>query len=479
MCTSSMRRNWAEGRYGCVMLGKHKVTGMTRAIKSVSKLYDDLRGLTQEISLIKRMDHPNIIKLFETFEDQHKCTLVMELCEGGTLLDRTVEAGYLSEGDAASAVRDMLRVAFYMHQQSLVLPELKPQNFMLLNSGPIANNVLKLIDFSTARSATHTSMLTSKIGTPLSFAPQMGKGHRKRDIWSCGAITYFLLCGNPPFAGVSDSENMEKVGRVVLSFKEPAWQAVSAKAKTFVQKFIRTNAQERSYAEQALSHEWIAEYAPKKPLITVWEEDEEAEIDFMDTWRNYRSANKLKRAALHVLAHQMDNAETRRLQDTFIALDAEDNGWLSREELRQPLLTAGRIKCDDDLDDIIDAVDMDGSGVIDYTEFIAAGIYSSKAIDETACRTAFSFFDRDDDGELSTEELAEVLDRGTLKDSTAIVVHKVDRNKDGKISFNEFLQMMDMEPSTRATTPNYCTAEGCSCGGESVRSIVSFGSISV
>jgi len=154
----------------------------------------------------------------------------------------------------------------------------------------------------------------------------------------------------------------------------------------------------------------------------------------VDRWCTYQRANKLKRAALHVIANQldvhMDSVDTRRLRDIFIALDTDGSGHMTREKLRDPLVMQSGLL-------------LDGNFAMSYTEFIAAGIHGSKTIDEGACRTAFSLFDRDGDGKVSTDELAEVLDHGTLKYASAIAIKKVDSDNDGRISFGEFLPADD------------------------------------
>jgi len=428
-----------DGRRAPLLLGRCKVTGRCRAIRDISKVHHkNPKALKQEVALMKGMDHPNIIRLFETFEDHTRHTLVMEVCEGGTLFDHIVEAGHLDERTAARALRGVLRAVFYMHQRDIAHRDLKPENFMLQSPGPLTSSSLKLVDFGTARSATETTILSTRIGMPFYFAPEVWKGRytRKCDIWSCGAVAYALLCGSPPFTGASDGEVLEKVHRGVLAFKEPAWQGASDKAQTFVCQLMRTNARERHDAKQALSHEWISECAPKGPELVPFSEKEK--IHFVDRWCTYQRANKLKRAALHVIANQldvhMDSVDTRRLRDIFIALDTDGSGHMTREKLRDPLVMQSGLL-------------LDGNFAMSYTEFIAAGIHGSKTIDEGACRTAFSLFDRDGDGEISTDELAQVLDRGTLKYASAIAMKTVDCNNDVRISFDEFLQMMDLAPA--------------------------------
>jgi len=441
-----------EGTFGCVVLGRHKATGVPRAIKKIAKAHvKDLQGLRKEIDMMKKMDHPNIIRLFETFEDRNHIYLVMELCEGGELFDRVVAAGKLGEAETALVIRDLLRAVFYMHQQDIVHRDLKPENFLLQNKGEIEGNVLKLIDFGTARHADQRTLLRTKIGTPYYVAPQVVKGHydRQCDVWSVGAIMYTLLSGSPPFTGPSEAEIMAKVRVGRVTFKESAWRAVSEEAKHMVRQLMRMAPNERYTAEQALSDAWLKAQAPAGPALCM-------EDDFLQRWHRYKRQSRIRKAALYIIAGQLHDSETKELRDCFTALDSDGNGRLSLGELRQGLEQVGLARSDSDLVQLMGSVDQDGSGSINYTEFIAASIDGSKAINRDVCRTAFGLFDRDGDGEISTAEMAQVLDRGRVKAGTVDMMRKADSNYNGKIDFEEFMAMME----TRGPAPTAARAMG-------------------
>jgi len=440
-----------EGTFGCVVLGKHKATGVLRAIKKISKAQvKDLKGLRQEIAMMKMMDHPNIIRLFETFEDRHYIFLVMELCEGGELFDQIVKVGHFSETEAASLIQDILRAVFYMHEQDVVHRDLKPENFLLQSKGGIEGNVLKLIDFGTARAATSRTVLTTKTGTPVYVSPQVVRGRygRECDLWSTGVIMYTLLSGSLPFTGASDVEIMNSVRRGILTFKESAWTTISSEAKSLARHLMRMNAAERYTAEQALSSEWIKNFAPKGPEIEL------APVKRgLDRWHAYQHYNRMRKAALHIIAGQLNDSETKKLREIFTAFDADGNGQLTREELKQGLEQVGLARTGSELNALMDAVDDDGSGVIDYTEFLAASIDGTRHITREACWTAFSLFDRDGDGDISASEISQVLDHGRARNSAEKLVMHIDSSGDGKIQFDEFLQMMGLPTGTSTSPP--------------------------
>merc|ERR1711988_277175 len=120
-----------EGSYGSVSKCVNKKTQQVRAVKSIAKQQmKNLDRFKQEIAIMKIMDHPNIIKLFETFEDHRNIYLVMELCSGGELFDKIIEAGHFTEQQAASLMQQIIRAIYYMHENHVVHRDLKPENFL-------------------------------------------------------------------------------------------------------------------------------------------------------------------------------------------------------------------------------------------------------------------------------------------------------------------------------------------------------------
>jgi len=265
-----------------------------------------------------------------------------------------------------------------------------------------------------------------------------GRYDRTCDLWSCGAIMYVLLCGAPPFNGDSDQEIIQKVRVGRLTFREPAWARVSEEAKFVVKQLMRMNAKERFTAEQALNSEWIKMKAPRGVVLSL-------QNNFTDRWRKYQEANRLRKAALFIIAGQLNDSETKLLRETFLAMDADGNGQLTRGELRAGLEKAGLPVTDADVQSLMEAVDTDGSGVIDYTEFIAASIDSSTVITREACWTAFNLFDRDGDGRVTPGEITQVLDNGMAKRKTEKMLKEIDTDDDGTLNFEEFMKMMDVQ----------------------------------
>jgi|EP00927_Polykrikos_kofoidii_P078219 calcium-dependent protein kinase len=432
-----------EGSYGSVCKCIAKETGIVRACKTIAKMQmTNLDRFKSEIRIMKMMDHPNIIKLFESFEDSRNFYLVMELCTGGELFDRIIDCGHFTEQQAAIVMQHIFRAMFYMHENRITHRDLKPENFLFTNKDSLETSMLKIIDFGLA--CTYEpggKCLTTKAGTPYYVAPQVlaGKYDHMADLWSCGIIMYVMLCGYPPFYGETDAEVLAKIRVGNFTFQASDWKRVSEDAKQLIRALLRMNPKERYTADEALNHEWVKNRAPRA-------EDTPLQTTLVDNLKGFRSQNKLKKAALHVIASMLSESQIKALRDTFMALDKDGDGQLTPNELKEGLSQAGFTEIPEDLANIMKDVDVDGSGCIDYTEFLAATLDKKMYIKEDVCWAAFRVFDRDGNGKISKAEIAHVLGDGDVQSvankDLAEIMKDFDDNGDGEIDFEEFMNMM-------------------------------------
>eukprot|EP00450_Noctiluca_scintillans_P000703 CAMPEP_0194482798 /NCGR_PEP_ID=MMETSP0253-20130528/4573_1 /TAXON_ID=2966 /ORGANISM="Noctiluca scintillans" /LENGTH=499 /DNA_ID=CAMNT_0039322359 /DNA_START=67 /DNA_END=1566 /DNA_ORIENTATION=- len=439
------RKKIGQGSYGSVSKAKHKATNQIRAVKTMSKSrLKDIERFRLEIAVMKMMDHPSIIKLFETFEDRYNIYLVMELCSGGELFDRIIDAGHFTEVQAAIIMQQIIRAIYYMHQNGICHRDLKPENFLLYTKEPIDKNILKIIDFGLACKFDAAKPLTTKAGTPYYVAPQVLQGSydQSSDLWSCGVIMFVLLCGYPPFHGDTDAQVLQKVKRGDFKFVREDWKDVSQGAKDLITNLLRMKPEDRFTAEQALTDPWIRDHAPQ--AVTV-----ELEPTFINKLRHFQSANQLKQAALQIMAKQLTEDQLKQLRDVFQSLDVNQDGCLTIQEMRDGLARSNISDVPADLQQIMEHIDSDGSGEIEYNEFLAACLDRRLYMKEDVCWSAFRVFDRNGDGKISKEELRQVLHdssvqevAGTAAASIEMLMNDVDRNGDGEIDFQEFFAMM-------------------------------------
>jgi len=440
------KKKLGEGSYGSVCRAQNKSTKAFRAIKTISKAQmKNVERFKQEIAIMKMMDHPNIIKLYESFEDHRNIYLVMELSTGGELFDRIIESGHFTEVQAAILMQQIIRAIYYMHETHVCHRDLKPENFLFMSKESIEKNLLKIIDFGLSCHFEPNQVLTTKAGTPYYVAPQVlaGKYDQLSDLWSCGVIMYVMLCGYPPFFGETDAEVLSKVRLGNFSFNAADWKNVSEDAKNLIRMLLKMNPRDRYTAEQALNHMWIKDKAPKSQGLSL-------QSNFVDNLRGFRSQNKLKKAALHIIAGQLNEDQIKALRETFMALDHNGDGQLTINEMKSGIEKAGLKDIPADLQQIMEDVDSDGSGVIDYTEFLAATLDKRLYLQEDVCWSAFRLFDRNGDGKISQEELKFVLQEGEVENlvgqqAIATILKDHDGNNDGVIDFQEFMEMMRAE----------------------------------
>lgn len=442
------KRALGTGAYGYVCKATSKETGAVRAVKCLSKARarETRRRYRQEIAIMKMTDHPNIIKLFETFEDKKNIFLVLELCTGGDLLRHLLESGPLTEVRAATVMEQILRPVFYMHEKRLICHrDIKMENLLLLTKEPVEENTVKIIDFGFSCTLDPGEVMSTKLGTASYSSPQVlaGQYDEACDLWSCGVILYMLLCGQPPFQGKCDAEVMQAVRRGNYAFKGPVWEKASEDSKDLIRKLLRYDPQDRYNAEQALAHVWIRRRVPRNPGIVG-----PLRPSLLLDLRSFCMQNRLRRGALQIVAQHLSEDETKALRRAFVALDVRGTGILQVEDIQVASTLRSEMP---ELQEVLQALAAgSGGGGVGYSDFLAAKLEARHYRQDGACRAAFRAFDRNGDGLISRDELLEALSFGgecpTEAEApdrvVAEVLRQVDSNGDGAIDFEEFRVML-------------------------------------
>eukprot|EP00928_Gymnodinium_smaydae_P089028 TRINITY_DN73036_c0_g1_i1.p1 TRINITY_DN73036_c0_g1~~TRINITY_DN73036_c0_g1_i1.p1 ORF type:complete len:610 (-),score=158.17 TRINITY_DN73036_c0_g1_i1:398-2227(-) len=426
-----------QGAFGTVCKATHKTCNALRAVKTIvcEDMVKSIPALEKEIAINKRLDHPNIVHLYETFRDRNHVYLVMELCSGGELFDRIVSEGHFSEARAAALVEQMLHATSYMHQRGVCHRDFKPENFLFSQPG-VQNEELKVVDFGLSTKFTPGQILKTQVGTCYYVAPEVISGAYREscDLWSLGSIVYCLLAGHPPFQGRTNGEILARVKRGMYTLDGPEWSQISTKGKEFVQSLLDVNAQTRLKAADGLEHSWITERVPHQECVTLG-------ADLIKNLRKFRTQNTFKKAALHVVASRLADGQTAEFRRVFQRLDQDGDGVLSVEEIRRALeRSEEHIDLPPNLKDLLRFADTNGTGAIEYTEFIAVAAGKHSLLrDENALKAAFDVFDVDNDGFISVDELSSVIED---KDAVSEIFGIVDTNGDGSIDYTEFVAML-------------------------------------
>ncbi|KAL5206061.1 hypothetical protein ABZP36_034270 [Zizania latifolia] len=243
------------------------------------------------------------------------------------------------------------------------------------------------------------------------MAPEVLKRNygQEIDIWSAGVILYILLCGVPPFWAETDEGIAQAIIRSTIDFQREPWPKVSENAKDLVRKMLNPSPYARLTAQQV-----VAGYLPTEELDAI--------------------------------------------RELFHMLDTSKKGHLTVEELRKGLQVIGHNVHDTDVDMLMEAADIDGNGTLDCKEFVTVSIHLKKIRSEEHLPKVFSFFDKNGSGYIEIEELKEALSpRGDQKSIDDIFLD-VDKDKDGKISYEEFELMMKAGMDWRNASRQYSKA---------------------
>ncbi|CCC67446.1 hypothetical protein NCAS_0A08880 [Naumovozyma castellii] len=220
-----------------------------------------LQMLYDELSILQRLHHPNIVAFKDWFESRDKFYIVTQLATGGELFDRIIKKGKFTEVDAVNIMVQLLDAVKYIHSQNIVHRDLKPENVLYLD--PSDESQLVIADFGIAKELKSNDDLIFKGAGSLGYvAPEVltKEGHGKPcDIWSLGVITYTLLSGYSPFIAESVEGFLEECtrSRYPVQFHKPYWDSISDEAKDFILKALTIDPEERPSAEELMNDPWI------------------------------------------------------------------------------------------------------------------------------------------------------------------------------------------------------------------------------
>ena len=439
-CTKKL----GKGGYGKVFQVKNKSTNKLYACKKLSKLnIKNAKKFQNEIEVLMKMDHPNIVKLYEVFESDNSLYLIMEECYGGELFDRILHRintnNMYTEREACLLMKQIIGAIEYCHNNGITHRDLKPENLLYLKEGSEEDNPLKIADFGLSQSFNLKKMLTSKVGTSYYVPPEILAGNytEKCDIWSAGIILYILLSGEPPFNGPNDETIFARIKTYKYEFPEQKWSKISVEAKDLLSKML-IQEDKRLSASQVLQHPWFD--IIKNEKITF----EKLNFGKDNFFKEYKDSNQLKKIVLLYIASKLEENEILDLKNLFKAFDKDENGQIDYKEFEQGLMELNSEELNkDEIRQFFNDVDADNNGKIDYTEFIAATLQKQIFLKKETLFEAFSALDSDRDCKITKEELMKILRLQPKEDKFAIkLIELADKNGDGVIDYKEFLQMM-------------------------------------
>ncbi|KAH9651739.1 calcium-dependent protein kinase 9 [Citrus sinensis] len=445
-------REVGRGEFGITYLCTENSTGLEFACKSIPKrkLVKDVEkdDVRREIEIMRHLSgQPNIVQFKAAYEDDQFVHIVMELCAGGELFDRIVARGHYSERAAASVFRVIMNVVNVCHSKGVMHRDLKPENFLFTTGDE--NAVVKATDFGLSAFIEEGKAYREIVGSPYYIAPEvLSQSYGKEaDIWSAGVILYILLCGVPPFWAETDQGVAQAILKGEINFQRDPFPSISSSAIELVRRMLTQDPKRRITVAQVLEHPWLKESgeASDKPIDTA----------VIFRMKQFTAMNKLKKLALKVIVENLPTEEIQKLKEKFTEMDTDNSGTLTYDELKAGLAKLGSMLTEFDVKQYMQAADIDGNGTIDYIEFITATMQRHKLQRFENLYKAFQYFDKDNNGYITVDELGKAFkDYGMGDDATIAtikeIMSEVDRDKDGRISYDEFRSMMKCGTQLRA-----------------------------
>ena len=262
-----------KGKFGLVKLGIHKESGREVAVKIINKKLVgpvDVQQVKSEIDILKIAKHPNIIKLYDVFENEKFIYIIMEYCAGGDLFSYIEKRGFkLKEERAAEIIHKLCTTVYFLHQYGIVHRDLKPENILMTDDTDSAD--IRLVDFGLGKIIGPGETCTEPFGTFSYVAPEVLQEkpyNFKVDLFAIGIITYLLVAGFLPF----DHETSEKeIARQTVyeptPFPSSIWKNISIEAKMFVDNLLDKDPEKRMNIQEVLQHKWLQKFNKEEEKV--------------------------------------------------------------------------------------------------------------------------------------------------------------------------------------------------------------------
>ena len=430
-----------SGMYGVVKKVRLKINPeIIRAMKIIPEenvLQGEGASLIDEIEILKNLEHPNIMKVYECFVDNNNYYIVSELCDQGHLLSKMEKLEKMDQIVVKYLMDQIFNAVAYLHSKNILHGDIKLENVLLnkiakrqgrrftninldfnqneeltsdinQNFGKrqtskksinyikdMMNYEVKLIDFGCSKyfvkkkkNKKKKKKLRGIIGTSIYCSPEVVDNlyDERSDEWSCGVLMYILLSGVPPFFGENEEEIFDKIKKCKYDFTPPAFKKVSKNCKDLIRRLLEPKKQYRIKANEALRHPFFTESFDPNSAMT-----ENKDLNVLKKFVNpckYKS--KFHEAiAVFLCVNFISVEEENNLKSVFRYLDKDGKGIISKETLKQGLDEIGIEINDEELKKIFDDIDEDGSEFIEYQEFIRNTYDINKLINESNLKNVF------------------------------------------------------------------------------------------
>ena len=441
-----------SGSFGSVYEAKNTIFGNTVAMKVIKKDKEnelDEQEIRNEIDILKKLSHPNIVKIYEFYISENHYYIITEYCREGELFSY-IKNKY-SERQLAVLFYQVFSGLWYLHENKILHRDIKLENIMIdgkENDKETGEELfwVKIIDFGTAKLFEKNKKEKDVVGSSYYIAPEVLKQsyNEKCDTWSVGVILYMTLVGRAPFDGKDDEEIIYKINSVDYNKNEPRLVKHSPEVRDLVSKLLDKDTEKRYSAKEALNHPWFKKYGGRALFSNF---DEEEIKPYINNLLKYTFNSKIQQLVIAFLVHNLPNTDTSTLiLKLFRHFNKSGNCKLTKEELRNGLY---EYKNKEEVDKIIDhlfiLLDGDNEGFLEYEEFLRACIDKKQIMTSTYLKYAFKFIDKEKTGTLDVQKIIKAFVTTPNKILEAVfnnTLNTVDKDGDGIINFTEFQELM-------------------------------------
>ena len=395
-----------------------------------------------EVNILRGLDHPNIVKYYETFEDEHYLHIVMEYLQGDDLAKIISHKKHnkLSERDMCLITKQLLKALVFIHQKNIVHRDIKPENVLFRHKEDYSS--LKLIDFGLATTTMRKDR--KSCGSPYYMSPEIINGHfcPKTDVWAVGVILFLMITGKYPFDNEPRTDIFENIVKKPVDVKLLKKSNCTNEAIDLIQKLLEKEIDDRLSASAALEHSWFDKFELNN------NECLSLTMDTIETLRDFSNKTTFQKEVLFFIAKITEEDEIKKLRQMFEEMDTVNTGYLTKEEMKDAI-ESKKIKIShNDLERIWDGLDFHKTGKVNYTEFLAGMISGLMKDKEEKLQSAFNFFENtEDEGYISYSSLLQVIKSFDLPADTKNL-EKIFHDSEGnnkKIDFETFKELFSQK----------------------------------
>lgn len=436
-----------KGNFGVVVKGKDKVSGQVRAIKivKIEKLASvdaDLKTLEREFQIMRGMDHPNIVKLYEVYKDEKYLYFVMEYLEGKNLYE-----GFIRDSENVNEIQirdifyQIMKAIQYMHKNGIAHRDIKPENIMFIDRE--GSNKVKLIDFGVSKyffdqdNPKKEITMRTKAGSLFYFSPEIA-GDNKRydhkvDIWSAGVLLYIMVGGEPPFFDMNPAVVIEKVKKMDYNFNESVWKMVSEEVIDLIKNMLAP-LQKRFNAEMVLKHPWMEKKMEEKMKAPL------------ESMRNFFHGAKLAKYVREMITAMASEADVNGLGKIFVEIDTDGDGIISRAELISGIETYFSFSNEEYIESI--KKNLKEEDKITYSSFLTLMSSLNDLPDyEKRIEKVFRILDKKKKKQVTAEDIKRMMGKLHKSETESVdfwqeCIDEVDKNEKGYLDLDDFKNMM-------------------------------------